>query len=165
MFPLLFVLLNGYMLIIMFSGWCNSGTAFWIFFWGFAFGFFNTISAVILSGFLPTNKLNLLISCHALSFPSVSSPTILSAAGTAAASCAEAAAVPCWRVHMGSLCQQHLRQSPGRACPQSLPCCLHLLCSDPILSSRWGWAYMSKNNYPVSLPFSVSFFIISFPPC
>lgn len=76
-----------------------SATAFWVFFWGFAFGlffFFNSISAITFSRFLPTNKPILIISCYAVTFSNVlSSSTILSEIAIAGACCpSEAAAVP-----------------------------------------------------------------------
>lgn len=60
-----------------------SATALRVCFW-----FFNTISAIIFSWFLPTNKPILLISCHALTFYNVlSSSTVLSDTAITAASC------------------------------------------------------------------------------
>lgn len=124
--------------IIVFSEWFDSVTAFWIFFWRFAFDFFNTISTVIFSGFLPTNKPVLLISCRALTFSSVSSPAVLSAVATAAASCpSEAAAVPCLVSARGVTVSAAPEAQPQYVPVLShFPAAFHLLWSDPIISNR-----------------------------
>lgn len=127
---------------------------------GLCFCFINTISAIIFS-FLLTNKPILWISWQAVSLflvfyllqfyliPPLQLPLVLRTCGCS--------------LNSGCTCGQYDLKRSSSTCLvfRRSPPTSHLLGNDAIITSKSGWSLVSKNNYTVSLPFSVSFFVAS----